>query len=180
MTTDIIMAVQTVIFIYGLNSLAHMKKQEAMQSYIVLSDRLFKQNLEELHDDELFVSLGWDGDEYSGKEEKLKRKIKHYLFMQFTMYEQMFCLHEFCKDYNQAMQPWNKRFFSLIKRKKLIEWYWRNDYSKQSCNRFKEFVELCIKSESDKEVDDFFNKRKQTSIAQYFTKYCPFSSICNG
>jgi hypothetical protein len=175
MITEIILAVQTGVFAWGLESLNHMRKQEAIQSYIALSDRLFKQNLLEVQDVRLFASLDYADGKYPDENLELNTKIKHYLFMQFTMYEQMFCLHESCKDNMHAMDPWSKRFLSLIKKERM-KWYWREEYHKQSCDGFKGFVECCLEANSYEEVVEFFNKRKLTHIA----KYCPFSSTCNG
>ena len=117
-----IMAVQAGILALGLDSLRHMRKQEAMQSYIALSDRLFRQNLLEVEDVRLLASLNYPDGKYPDEDDKLNRKIKHYLFMQFTMYEQMFCLHESCKGNFQSMQAWSKRFFSLVKKERM-KWY---------------------------------------------------------
>lgn len=127
MISEIILTAQTVILFLGLQSLRHMRKQEAIQSYTALSDRLFRQNLTELNEPVLFESLDLKGSEIP--DEEIKRKLKHYLFMQFTMYEQMFCLHESCKDNIQAMRPWNKRFLSIVKKERMRE-YWTQDYSK--------------------------------------------------
>ncbi len=169
MITEIIMAVQTGVFVWGLRNLNHMRKQEAIQSYTALSNRLFQQNLAELKDPVLFESL--DSKDSEIQDIETKKKLKHYLFMQFTLYEQMFWLHESCDI--KIMYPWCIRIFSLLRKKRMRE-YWENDYSEQSSSEFKEFVASCLKANSAKELIDILYKSKSTS----FAKYCPFSSVC--
>ncbi|CAK8724271.1 DUF4760 domain-containing protein [Candidatus Electrothrix aarhusensis] len=138
-----------------------------MQSYIALSDRLLSELAFELQDVYLFASLDYPDGKYPNEEDSVetrKRQIKHYLFMQFTMYEQMFCLQELCD--RQAMQAWNKRFFYLVKKERMSG-YWKDEYMKQSCDEFKKFVNFCLEAKSHEELIKFFNKRKQTFIARY-------------
>ena len=165
------MTVQTCILFWGLLSLKHMKKQESIQSYTSLSNRLFQQNLEELHDPRLFESLSYEDGKYPGidKDGMLRRKLKHYLFMQFTLYEQMFLLHRYCEDI-EIMRPWCNRIFRIIRKDRVRE-YWEKDYIQQSCDGFKKFVTFGLdEANSAEELFNYLYKREPTFIAQYFSK----------
>ena len=134
---------QTLILSAGLVSLCFMHRQEKLHTTITLHNRLFDINKIEIENPNLFILMG-QGVRNAISDDLEERRLKHYMFAQFSMYEEMFVLRNCCGK--ELRKQWEQRFVNLVCRKPRLRDYWENDYRNQCSAAFKKYIEKNIRN----------------------------------
>jgi hypothetical protein len=110
--------------------------------YGKIKDQLFNLNKLEFANPDLFQSLK---DEFS--KEWLREKGRgHYLFMFFSLYEEIFTQY---KKFNlidkEEYDSWNRRLRKHLSNRQAVLGYWNECYSKEAPSEFKSHVTSLIR-----------------------------------
>lgn len=121
-------------------------KQMRSNTYSRIMDRMFELNKIEFRNKELFKALD---DPLDAREPFLPEK-HHYLFMVFSIYNEIFMQHYSCGLLSEGEYiSWERRFASLLVNKKSILEYWERFYKEDASDNFNKWVIKIMKDYKD-------------------------------
>ena len=150
---DYLGLIQIFILLLALVSLRHTKRAMRTNAITLLSQRMFEINKLEYKNPKLFDALSDDiyyDKSQPGYDPLLEKQMRHYQFMLFSFYEQLYYMRSDYRD--EMMMVWNSRLRSHILYRKYFRKYWNTVFKYECTASFRNFVEKNLLSGDHMEV----------------------------